>query len=525
LKLFPNIFKYFINNRNYIPLRNIKIIEEILLKNFNSEWIEHPNLYEINTWPWLTELSEIYNQEIKLDNIPKEIYENYLTYFDAVWLMGVWERSPASKRIAQEDPSLQKEYHKALEHIKEDDIIGSPYAVYYYHVDKKLGGKRALTDFRENLKEHNIKLILDFVPNHVARDHMWTIEKSDLFVEGSFEDMNKKPNEFFSSYGRVLAHGKDPYFPPWTDTVQINVFSSEARKKEINTLKSIAEICDGVRCDMAMLVTNEVFKNTWGDKVGDIPEKEFWEEVIPPIIEKYPNFKFIAEVYWNMEWNLMQQGFDYCYDKNYYNMIIDKNIKDLKEYLHADFKYQKNLIRFIENHDENRVEKELGIRRSEVAAVLTLTLPGMGFIHEGQMKGYEIKIPVQLKRRRNEIIKNKMLEFYRSLLATISNNNVKNNNWELCNVNQISQEDHTNEKIISYHWWANQEHFIIIINFNEISSKGKIKIPSFNLDSERIKFRDLLTDEIFRYDTSELQNNGFYIEVPGLRYYLFHVES
>lgn len=495
------------------------------MNNIKNRWVENPNLYEINTCPWLTELSELYDIEISLDNIPEEIYDNYLAYFDAVWLMGIWERSPVSKRIAQEDPSLQKEYKNALDHIREDDIIGSPYAVYYYHVNENLGGKKALIDFRENLDEYNSKLILDYVPNHIARDHMWTLEKSDLFVEGSFEDMNRSPDDFFSSYGRVLAHGKDPYFPSWTDTVQINVLSSEARNKAIKTLKSIAEICDGVRCDMAMLVTNDIFKKTWGDKVGEIPEKDFWEEVIPPIKEEYPNFKFIAEVYWDMEWNLMQQGFDYCYDKKLYDMIINRNIKDLKEYLHADFNYQKHLIRFIENHDENRVVKELGIRKSEVTAVLTLTLPGMGLIHEGQMKGYEIKIPVQLKRRRNEIIKNKMLEFYRSLLATISNNNVKNNNWELCNVNQISQEDHTNEKLISYHWWDDQEHFIIIINFNEISSKGKIKIPSLNLDSERIKFRDLLTDEIFRYDASELQNNGFHVEVPGWKYYLFHIES
>ena len=268
-----------------------------------SEWIKNPIIYEINTWSWLHALSEIYNNSITLDNIPEEVFNQELKYFDAVWLMGVWERSPASKKIALEHPDLMKEYHKALHDFRDEDVIGSPYAVYYYHVDKNIGGIDGLNEIREKLVEQEIKLVLDYVPNHVSIDSLWTFE-SDLFIDGSLEDLMPHPYEYFSIGEKIFANGRDPNFPSWTDTIQINAFSKEARNKTINTLLDIAEICDGVRCDMAMLVTNKVFSKTWGEKAGPIPEKEFWEEIIPTIKAKYPNFIFIAEVYWGMEWEL-----------------------------------------------------------------------------------------------------------------------------------------------------------------------------------------------------------------------------
>ena len=96
-----------------------------------SDWIKNPKIYEINTWPWLNSLSEIYNVSIKLGNVPDKVFNQEIKIFDAVWLMGVWERSPASKKIALEHPELQKEYHKALHDFKDSDVVGSPYSIYY----------------------------------------------------------------------------------------------------------------------------------------------------------------------------------------------------------------------------------------------------------------------------------------------------------------------------------------------------------------------------------------------------------
>ena len=223
-------------------------------------WPVHPKIIEINTWPWLTDFSDIYGHKIKLDSIPIEIIDQELTLFDVVWLMGVWERSPIGREIAMNHEGLQEDYRKALRYYSTQDVVGSPYSVYYYHVSSQLGGSDALKSFRADLKDNDLLLILDYVPNHVSIDHLWTLEKSDAFIKGTLEDLMTKPYNFFSIGDTVYAHGKDPNFPPWTDTVQINAFSSEARSKAVNTLLSIAEQCDGVRCDMAMLMVNDVFK-------------------------------------------------------------------------------------------------------------------------------------------------------------------------------------------------------------------------------------------------------------------------
>jgi hypothetical protein len=236
------------------------------MKNIHSLWPKHPRIYEINTWPWLYELTEIHGHKISLENIPTDLLDKDLKKFDVIWTMGVWERSPKAREVAIQNEGLQKEYRKALRYFNTDDVVGSPYAVYYYHVDSHLGGNEGITSFREDLHQRGIKLILDYVPNHVAIDHLWTLEKSDLFIKGTIEDLMAKPYEYFSIGQKVYAHGKDPYFNPWTDTVQINAFSQDAREKAVKTLLSIANMCDGVRCDMAMLVLNEIFSKTWGSK-------------------------------------------------------------------------------------------------------------------------------------------------------------------------------------------------------------------------------------------------------------------
>ncbi|GAG78318.1 unnamed protein product, partial [marine sediment metagenome] len=278
----------------------------------------------------------------------------------AVWLMGVWERSPIGRDIAINHEGLQKDYLKALRHYSSQDVVGSPYSVYYYYVSSQLGGSDALKSFRADLTARELLLILDYVPNHVSIDHLWTLEKSDVFIKGTLEDLMTQPYNFHSLGETVYAHGKDPNFPPWTDTVQINAFSRDARTKAINTLLSIAKQCDGVRCDMAMLMVNSVFSKTWGERAGMPLENEFWVDIISAVKNKYPDFKFIAEVYWDMEWELIQQGFDYCYDKTLYERLINSNVQSIKEHLSADINYQKKLLRFIENHDESRAVATFG---------------------------------------------------------------------------------------------------------------------------------------------------------------------
>ena len=486
-------------------------------------WPTNPKIYEINTWPWLTNLTDIYGQNIKLDSIPIELIDQKLTLFDVVWLMGVWERSPIGREIAMNHEGLQEEYRKALKYYNDQDVVGSPYSVYYYHVSSQLGGSDALKSFRADLKDRNLLLILDYVPNHVSIDHLWTLEKSDVFIKGTLEDLMFKPYDFFSVGGTVYAHGRDPNFPPWTDTVQINAFSSEARSKAINTLLSIAQQCDGVRCDMAMLMTNSVFSRTWKDKAGPALEKEFWEEIIVAVKNKFPDFKFIAEVYWDMEWELMQQGFDYCYDKKLYDRMLHENAETIRAHLHASWDYQQKLIRFIENHDEQRAVIAFGKEKSKAAAILSLTLPGARLIHEGQMDGYKLKLPVQLGRRQSEEEDQEILEFYLQLLNSLPEKKMREEIWTMCKVDPTGDLSNTN--LIAFVWQFEENYLLIVINFSPYLAKGNIIIGDLDYGSIKWSFTDLLTQKVFVYEGNHLDAHGLFVELPAWNGHIFDLRK
>jgi hypothetical protein len=495
------------------------------LSRVNLQWPNHPRIYEINTWPWLTRLTEIFGHEIKLNNIPIELIDQEFSNFDAIWTMGVWERSPRSRDIALQDEGLQKEFKKALRYFNTNDVVGSPYAIYYYHVDSHLGGLEGFSKFRTDLQKRGILIILDYVPNHVAIDHLWTLEKSDVFVKGTTNDLITKPFDFFSVGKAVYAHGKDPNFPPWTDTVQINAFSKEAREKAIKTVLSIAEHCDGVRCDMAMLMTNEIFSRTWGDRVGSAPEKEFWEEIIPAVKRKFPNFKFIAEVYWDMEYSLQQQGFDFCYDKRLYERLVNDDAQKVKDHLKGDWAYEKKLLRFIENHDEPRAVTVFGEEASKAAATIVLSLPGARLIYDNQMHGYEIMVPIQLGRGPIEEDKTDITIFYDNLLKAIPGREFNESSWDFCEVSPIEPGDSSYNNIISYIWKNNSDILMIVVNYSLIRSKAHIKINSFNYEPGDWIFEDLLAHKKYVYQSKNLNEYGLFVELSPWQSHIFKIEK
>ena len=376
------------------------------------KWPEHPLILEINTWTWLHELSEKYGKRITLATIPDEVLAEETKHFDAVWLMGVWRRSPQAQEIAANRPELQDAYRNALPDFTSEDVVGSPYAIYDYAVDPNLGGMKGLQALRKVLLTQGKLLLLDFVPNHVALDHPWAIEHPEFFLQGSEADLESQPTEFFRCGDKIFARGKDPYFPAWPDTLQVNSFSEGYRKKVIDTLREIASFCDGVRCDMGMLMLDDIFQQTWDNRGGDPLQQEFWPEIIGQVKQGNPHFTFFAEVYWDMEWKLQQQGFDYCYDKRLYDRLLDDNIASIKGHLHAEWEYQSRLVRFVENHDEPRAVSSFGIQRSLAAASIALTLPGARLFHYGQQLGKQIKIPVELGRISHEEIIPEIQGFY-----------------------------------------------------------------------------------------------------------------
>jgi hypothetical protein len=481
-----------------------------------------PLLYEINTWTWLYDLSLHYDRNVTLGSVPDAELDRLAEWgLDAVWLMGVWERSPTGRTVALEHPGLQEEYHRALPDFVPGDVVGSPYAVHCYEADPRLGGRDELAAIRSRLAERGLALVLDFVPNHVAVDHPWLQTYPECFVQGTVNERDAQPDHFFSVGSRVFAHGRDPYFPPWTDTAQLNAFSPSYRARAVDTLVAIASQCDGVRCDMAMLVTNRVFQQTWGDRAARVPEVEFWDVVIPAVKGQFPDFLFMAEVYWDMEWDLQQQGFDYTYDKRLYDRLKNQPARSILGHLQADPTYQEHMIRFIENHDELRATVALGPGRDLAAAVLITTLPGATLLHDGQFVGHQVKLPVQLGRRPSEPDNLPVETFYRMLMGEVRHPIYHEGAWQLRDCVPAWDLNATHRNLIAYSWRQGDERRLMVINYAPSSSQGRVLLPGFDLAGQKWCLYDVMHLAEYERDGDQITRDGLYVDLPAWQTHIF----
>ena len=488
-----------------------------------TRWPKHPLIYEINTWTWLSALTHRHQRPITLARVPEAELDALAEWgIDAVWLMGIWERSAAAQRIARQHPDLQNAYRQALPDLTPEDIVGSPYAVQRYEVAAALGGREELAALRERLAERGLRLILDFVPNHVAIDHPWLENTPECLIQGALNDLNTHTDAFFlGPKGRVFAHGRDPYFPPWTDTAQLHAFSPRYRQKARETLREIAAQCDGVRCDMAMLVTNRIFAQTWGERAGAPPEEEFWPSIIPAIKTQFPDFLFLAEVYWDMEWELQQQGFDYTYDKRLYDHLLHDNAHAVLGQLHVSPEHQARMLHFIENHDEPRAVVALGRARSLAAAVLVTTLPGAALLHEGQFEGHRVKVPVQLARRPEEPTDPRVKPFYRLLMAEVCHPVYRQGEWRLRECTPAWSLNATHRNLIAYTWRDGDERRLVVVNYSDAPAQGRVILPDFELNGRTWTLYDTLHLYEYQRDGSEIADNGLYVDLPPWHAHIF----
>lgn len=482
-------------------------------------WPKNPRVLEINIWTWLKELTQRYGRAITLENIPREELDAEIGQFDAVWLMGVWERSPRARQIALRHPGLLEQYRRALPDFRPEDVVGSPYSIRRYRVDPRLGGRKGLAGTRASLADRGVLLLLDFVPNHIAIDHDWTLDRPSHLIRGTQEDLATHPDRYFRARGSIYAHGRDPYFPPWSDTAQINVFHEDARRALGHTLHEVASQCDGVRCDMAMLVTNEVFARTWKERAGSPPRREFWEELIPAVKKRYPDFLLVAEVYWGMEWRLQQQGFDFCYDKRLYDRMAHEDAESVRAHLGADLDYQTKLIRFIENHDEARAPVVFQ-DRAHAAAILAFTLPGAKLVHEGQTHGHRIKVPIQLGRGPFEADDASTVDFYRGLIKAAAHQDHWKGTWRLGRI-QTETPMRIFKNLIVHLWDAQQSRTLTLVNFGSTPIQGNIRLEGIPYPG-RWRFSDLLTGKTRVYDENQLENRGIAVDLPPWYGHIFH---
>jgi len=481
-------------------------------------------LAEINTWVWMDDLEKKYQKKLTLDQIPENEIDDFVSLgFNAVWLIGVWTRSPLGRKISQENTGLYEDYSHSLPDWKMEDLPGSPYCIKDYCVDPHFGGDDALAVFRKQLQNHGIKLFLDFVPNHVAQDHDWIAHHPDYFIAGDELELLQYPREYFQSSTGIFCKGRDPFFPPWQDVAQLNAFSRGYRMESIHVLEHICEMCDGIRCDMAMLMLNRVFTYTWQTRAGANPETEYWEEVITAIRKTHPDTVFIAEAYWDLEWDLLQLGFDFCYDKRLYDRLLHESAGSIRQHIQADVSFQNHLLRFIENHDENRILSQMLPSQMKAASVLASTLPGGLMLYEGQWEGRKIKNHVLLGRRQVEPANTEVLLFFKKLNSFVRQL-PENGQWELCNVNGW-YDNQSCQNLIAYHWNLATVHLLIVVNYCPMPSQGRIIIPWSVNNDDNVEFEDLFGIEPFTRQGSELATEGLIVNLAGWGFHILTVQK
>jgi hypothetical protein len=474
----------------------------------------YPSLYQINIRVWLTALSEPLDRQATLDDIPDvELDRLVETGFDWIWLLSVWQTGQAARHVSRSNAEWRREFQNTLPDLCENDIAGSGFAITGYTVHKEIGGDAALARLRKRLRQRGLRLMLDFVPNHMGLDHPWIEDHPDYFIRGSELDLAHAPKNYTWIKRKrgdlLLAHGRDPNFPGWPDTLQLNYANPATQEAMIDELVKIAGQCDGVRCDMAMLVLPDVFERTWGQRAPD-----FWPTATQRVRECVPEFLFMAEVYWDLEWTLQQQGFDYAYDKRLYDRLREGPVRPVREHFHADLDYQNKLARFLENHDEPRAAAAFSAEAHQAAAIISFLSPGLRFFHQGQFEGRKKRISPHLVRGPNEPIDTKLQQFYARLLAVLRNPVVRDGQWQLLERTAGWEGNWTDDCFLVFAWTGpTREILVIAVNYAANHSQCHVRLPFADLAGTRWLLHDQLGTAGYDWNGDDLLGRGLFLDM------------
>jgi glycosidase len=485
----------------------------------------YPALYQSNARVWLTELSVMLGRPATLDDIPNSALDEFKQLgFDWIWLLTVWQTGAAAQAISRANPGWRHEFAETLPDLIDDDIAGSGFAIQSYSVHSGLGGDAALARLRERMQQRGLKLMLDFAPNHMAPDHTWVTQFPDYFIGGSEINLIRTPQNYFRSPtangSRLFAYGRDPYFPGWPDTIQLNYGNPALQTAMTSELLRIADQCDGVRCDMAMLVLPEVFERTWGIRVDD-----FWPNAIQSVRENHPSFLFMAEVYWDLEWTMQQQGFDYAYDKRLYDRLREHHARPVREHLRAGLDHQDKLARFLENHDEPRAAATFSPEVHAAAATITFLSPGLRFFHQGQLEGRRRRISPHLVRAPAEAIDENLKEFYSRLLSVLRHDTVRNGAWQQLDCIPAWAGNGSCDNFVACDWRGTDGQFLlVVVNYSPDQSQCYIRLPHKDLKHHTWRLIDWTGEASYDRVGDDLVAPGLYLDLPAWKYHVFSFE-
>jgi glycosidase len=419
-----------------------------------------PILYEVNTRVWLRELSEREGRPVTLADFPDSEIERWKQLgFTHIWLMGIWQVGPKAREVAlrfwrehwsQEIPSAP------------EDVVGSPYAIEEYAVDSRLGDALSVLMLKERLSRAGLRLILDFVPNHLGIDSTEPSRFPARFVHST----EPLPGTFEADarFGRrYFAHGRDPFFDPWLDTVQLDYRVMETHEAMRSVAQTASMYGDGLRCDMAMLLLPEIFNDTWKEfpsPAAHLTNGDFWRKTIQAVRQLQPQVELIAEVYWDCEEQLQELGFDYTYNKRVCDYLVRGQHRELLQLISGcSRRFLERSVHFIENHDEARAASVLGFEQHKLAAAVTLFLPGMALLHDGQLDGRKHFARIQMTQRVPEAPDPQISRFYEELLDAIKKTNVRQGKP---NVRHLPGD----QPVLAVEWAGAREIDLAVVNFD-----------------------------------------------------------
>jgi len=270
---------------------------------------------------------------------------------------------------------------------------------------------------------------------------------------------------------------------------------------------------------MAMLVVNEVFAQTWGSTVDVLwraPAQEFW----PEATSRVPQLTYLAEVYWDREWQLQQQGFNYTYDKRLLDRLHQGNASGVRGHLQADPSFTAKLARFLENHDEARAAATFGATLPAAAAV-ALTAPGLRFYYDGQLEGAQVKPPVQLGRWVDEEGRPDVRDVYDRILRVTNRPLFHEGTWELLGV--YGAGDTTYDDLVAFAWRKGNELAVIAANVSNQEAQGLVQLGALP-HVAAFSFNDQLSDQRYRRVRDDLKD-GLYVRLAPGAAHVFLVEQ
>jgi glycosidase len=409
----------------------------------DTDWMPKVVMIAKNSYVWLDQLSKKYRRHIhRLDQIPDEELDRLASWnFTALWFIGIWERSSASKKIKHITGNVE--------------AISSAYSLYDYVIANELGGEEAFQNLKERAWKRGIRIASDMVPNHTGIYSKWVVEKPDYFIQTSYPPFPgysfTGPNlsdddrveiriedKYYSRQDaavvfqrrdrytgdvRYIYHGNDGTHMPWNDTAQLNLLIPEVRESLIQTIMHVARKFPIIRFDAAMTLAKKHYQRLWFPVPGTggaIPSRsdfamsrqdfdkampnEFWRELVDRINSEMPNTLLLAEAFWLMEGYFVRTlGMHRVYNSAFMHMLMkeenDKYHDLIKNTLDFNPEILKRYVNFMSNPDEETAVNQFGKGDKYFGiAMLMVTLPGLPMFGHGQIEGFAEKYGMEYKR-------------------------------------------------------------------------------------------------------------------------------